>query len=43
MSRYLTPRTVFAIIKFWTMGGPVFALGVVPPLGVFRAAQCISN
>ena len=29
MSRYLTPRTVFVIIKFWTMGATVFTFGVV--------------
>ena len=43
MSRYLTPRTVFVITKFWTMGVTVFTFGVVLLLGVFRVAQCISN
>jgi len=43
MSRYLTPRTVFVIIKFWTMGATVFTLGVTLPLGDFRVAQYISN
>jgi len=43
MGRYLTPRTVFVIVKFWTMGATVFTFGVVLPLGIFRVAQCISN
>jgi len=33
MSRYLTPRTVFDIIKLWTVGATVLTLGVVLPLG----------
>jgi len=43
MGRYLTPRTVFIIVKFWTMGATVFTFGVVLPLGVFRVARCISD
>ena len=43
MSRYLTPRTVSVIIKFWTMGATAFTLGVLLLLGIFRVAQCISN
>ena len=43
MSGYLTPRTVFVISKFWTMGATVFTFGVVLPLGVFRVAHCISK
>jgi len=38
MSRYLIPRTVSVIIKFWTVSAAVFTLGVVLPLGVFRVA-----
>jgi len=26
MSRYLTPRTVFVVVKFWTKGATVFTL-----------------
>jgi len=29
MSSYLTPRTVFVIIKFWTVGATLFTFGVV--------------
>ena len=43
MSRYLTPRTVFIIIKFWTVGATVLTLGVLLPLGIFRVAQFIAN
>ena len=43
MSRYLTSRKVFVIVKFWTVGATVFTFGVVLPLRVFRVAQCISN
>ena len=43
MSRYLTPRTVFIIIKLWTVGVPVFKFGVVLPHGGFRVAQGIKK
>jgi len=43
MNRYLTPSTVFVIIKFWTVDATVFTLGVVLALGAFRVAQCISK
>jgi len=33
MSRYLKPRALFDIIKFWTVSATVFTLGVVLPLG----------
>jgi len=38
MSRYLTPRTVFVNIKFWSVGDTVFTPGVVLLLGVFCVA-----
>jgi len=34
MSRYLTPRTVSVIIKFWTVDTNVFTFSAVLPLSV---------
>jgi len=42
-SRYLKPRTVIVIVKFWIMGANVFTFGVVLPLGEFRVARWVSN